>query len=211
MSVIFRGNGTTTSSIFTLDWTFKDTIPNTGIFADVPNAVRVVGDGGFDYVYRRGKPRAAYNLQWAMFPKAELSNLQRVWKLVENHHWFTVQTTDLSEKSLLYNLTAGTVNNFQGSLDGINPMPGENQNWIISGKWAVWTTGLYAGKPTRIMDFHNDGGQGKFQTEEALNLSSGERFYIGYPSRFIGPLRVNQIGNINTHYGVEVDCEVVIF
>jgi len=213
MSVVILGNGTTTSSIFidafgTYAALLKDTIPNTAIFADVPNTTRVVGDGGYDYKYRRGKPRGVFSLQWAMLPVAQLQDIQRIWKLTETYHWMTIQTTDLSEKSQLYNTTVGTGNFFQGSLDGINPMPGSGTNWIIPSKWVLWHTGANAGKHSRIFDFLTNG---QFQIEDALTFANGDRFYVGWPASFVSPLRVEQYGNIRTHYNVSVDCEVVIF
>ena len=210
MSVVLLGNGTTTSSIGLGSYNnsvFRDTVPNTRIFSDIPNATRVVGDGGFDFVYRRGKPRAVFSLDWVMLPQGQLLILQRIWAIVENHHWFTVQTSDLSEKSELFNTLVGTSIFIQGSLDGVNPMPGTAINWIFLGKWVIWTAGANVGTRIRITDFFTTG---HIQMENSLTLANGNRFFIGYPARFVSPLQVNQYGNISTHYNVSVDCEVMI-
>lgn len=218
MSVIFRGNGTTTSSTSLGSYdgaTVKDTIPDTRIYSDVPNATRVMGDSGIDYVYRRGKPRASFSLNWTMMPKDDMLFVQRIWAIVEMTNWFTVQTTDLTDgttanplKNELFNTTTATGVFVQGSYDGVNPMPGFSTNWILLGKYVNWTVGANAGIKSRIVDFFSTG---QIQIETPITMTSGNKFYIGYPARFVSPLTVNQYGNIRTHYNVSVDCEVVIF
>lgn len=214
MALIFRGDGVNTSSITIATTTLKDTIPNTNILSDVPNTVRVIGDGGFEYRYRRGKPRTAFSLKWEMMPKDELKPLQALWNTVEMHHWFTAQTTDLSDgtttnpiKNELFNLNTGSTVFARGSYDGSNPMPGTATNWLVINKWIIWTFGTNSGKRLRIVDFFSDAS---IQMEAALTLANGDKFFIGYPVYFTSPLQIGQIGNIRTHYNVSVDCEVNI-
>ncbi len=215
MSVIIRADGVYTSSINLGAiveglFTYNDTIPDRRIFANIANAARVVGDSRFDYVYRRGKPYIPFSLNWRMLPQIQVKGLQVIWNKVEMHHWFTVQPTNLAAAltANLYCLSSGTTVNIQVSTDGINPVAGSGTNWIVVDKWMLFNSGTAIGAKERIVNFTT---AGVAVLENPITVAAGDRFWIGWPCRFTGPLAIDQIGNINTHYNVSVDCETVIF
>lgn len=205
MSVVLQGNGSTTSSITIATLTLRDTRPQGQLYSDNANVIRIRGDGGYDYVYRRGINQGTIVLDWTMLPyNGGLKELASNWNILKGAaNWCWLQTPELDTvaKAVRTNITVGSSMFARDTALANNP-----QTNVING-WIVWLGGPNAGKKLRVVDIFSDGS---VQMETALTLANGDQFLLGWPVRITSPFAPVRIGNRNDFFSLQLTCEVAI-